>query len=234
MNRIERLGEEMNGFWLKIIAMIAMLIDHSAAILLPYDTPLYDICRSIGRLAFPIFCFLLVEGFLHTGNVKKYLVRLGIFALLSDIPFDLAFFHTPIYPEYQNIFFTLFIGLMVLVLLKLIEDKYEGGGLYPILGAAVVVGGCLLSVLLSTDYNYIGILMILSFYLFRYNKVLLTVALVMVNGMAESKLQILAVFAMIPILFYNGQRGPKFNKYIFYAFYPVHIFVLYLIKAYLI
>lgn len=224
----------MNGFWLKIIAMVTMLIDHSAAILLPYDTPLYDICRSIGRLAFPIFCFLLVEGFWHTGNVKKYLVRLGIFALLSDIPFDLAFFHTPIYPEYQNIFFTLFIGLMVLVLLKLIEDKYKGGGLYPILGAAVVVGGCLLSVLLSTDYNYIGILMILSFYLFRYNKVLLTVALVMVNGMAESKLQILAVFAMIPILFYNGQRGPKFNKYIFYAFYPVHIFVLYLIKAYLI
>lgn len=218
----------MSGFWLKIIAMVTMLIDHSAAVLLPYDSPIYFVCRSIGRLAFPIFCFLLVEGFLHTSNVKKYLLRLGAFAFISEVPFDLAFFHRPFYLGYQNIFFTLFIGLLVLEAIKQINVRFEGVK-YLILNAVAVISGCVLSILFQTDYNYMGILMILAFYLFRYNRILLTVALLIINGIAGQGIQILAVLAMIPIRFYNGQRGPRINKYVFYAFYPVHIFVLYLI-----
>ncbi len=223
----------MSGFWLKIIAMVTMLIDHSTSVLVPYESPYYLIGRSIGRLAFPIFCFLLVEGFLHTSNVKKYLMRLGIFALISEIPFDLAFNHTFLEPGYQNVFFTLFIGMLVLTGLKKINELYKGKVIYLFLSGAVIIGGCVLALALRTDYDYAGILIILSFYLLRKNKVLLTAALVIINDIALGGIQFLAVFAIIPILFYNGQRGTKMNKYLFYAFYPVHLLTLYLIGTFL-
>jgi hypothetical protein len=228
----------MSGFWLKIIAIVTMLIDHGTAILVPYDSPFWIVGRGIGRLAFPIFCFLLVEGFLHTSNVKKYLLRLGIFAFISEIPFDLAFNHSYLDLSSQNVFFTLFIGLLVLILLRKIDDKYKGKGsytvLYMVLYAVIIIGGCILALVFGTDYYYAGVLMILCFYLLRSNKVLLTVALIIIYEFALGGIQILAVFAIIPILFYNGQRGRKMNKYLFYAFYPAHIFILYLISMYLI
>ena len=91
----------MNTYKLKLIAIITMLIDHIAAVLIPSDTMLWLVMRCIGRLAFPIFVFLLVEGFHHTRDVKKYLLRLGAFALISEVPFDLAFYGTDarIYPS---------------------------------------------------------------------------------------------------------------------------------------
>lgn len=210
-----------------------MLIDHSTAILIPNNSFFYMIGRGIGRLSFPIFCFFLVEGFLHTSNAKNYLLRLGIFALISEIPFDLVFNHTIFEIGYQNIFFTLCIGLLILMCLNKIENIYWGKAGYIALYVAVIIGGCLFALLLRTDYNYAGILMILSFYLFRYYKVILTVALIIIYEFALGGIQILAVFALIPIWFYNGQRGPKMNKYLFYSFYPVHILLLYLISIYL-
>ena len=105
----------LTGSTLKIIAMIAMLIDHiGAAVLVRVirstgDMSLYEgytILRKIGRIAFPIFCFLLVEGFIHSSDKKKYALRLGIFALLSEVPFDLAFQSKVVGFEYQNVFFT--------------------------------------------------------------------------------------------------------------------------------
>ncbi len=211
-----------------------MLIDHSAAILLPNNSFFYMIGRGIGRLSFPIFCFFLVEGFLHTSNTKKYLLRLGIFALISEIPFDLVFNHTIFEIGYQNIYFTLCIGLLILICLKKLENTYRGKACYTALYVTVIIGGCLLALLLRTDYNYAGILMILSFYLFRYNKVILTVVLIIIYEFTLGGIQILAVFALIPIWFYNGKRGPMMNKYLSYSFYPVHILLLYLISIYLI
>lgn len=211
-----------------------MLIDHSTAILIPNNSFFYMIGRGIGRLSFPVFCFFLVEGFLHTSNVKKYLLRLGIFALISEIPFDLVFNQAIFEIEYQNIFFTLCIGLLILMCLNKIENTYRGKAGYTALYVAVIIGGCLLALLFRTDYNYAGVLMILSFYLFRYNKVLLTIALVIIYEFVLGGIQILAVFALIPIWFYNGQQGAKMNKYFFYSFYPVHILLLYLISIYLI
>ncbi len=100
----------MNSFHLKMIAIITMLIDHTAAVLIPSNTVLWLVMRCIGRLAFPIFVFLLVEGFYHTRDVKKYLLRMGAFALLSEIPFDLAFYGKVLEFTHQNIFLPYSLG----------------------------------------------------------------------------------------------------------------------------
>lgn len=127
------------GSTLKLIAIITMLIDHTAAVILErwltaerlgglhtneqfwYNT--YLIMRFTGRLAFPLFCFLLVEGFQHTRNVGKYAVRLAVFALISEIPFDLALHGTAFYFHYQNVFFTLLIALLVLFGFRMVKEK---------------------------------------------------------------------------------------------------------------
>jgi hypothetical protein len=223
----------MNGLTLKIIAMVTMLIDHVTAVLIPENTLAYMIGRSIGRLAFPIFCFLLVEGLLHTKDIRKYLLSLGIFALISEVPFDLAFSQSfaPSSSQYhQNVFFTLFIGLLVIYILKLI-DEYPlkiNQILGSILKMLVIILGCLAAMMLYTDYSYLGILIIATFYLLRKNKITLSIVLFLIIGFQG--LEAIAIFSMIFISFYNGERGPKINKYIFYAFYPVHIFVIYLIS----
>lgn len=143
----------LTGSSLKIIALIAMFIDHFAAILvegylvktrpqkfLTYDefllwtqdhrlyvtaSNIYNVLRGIGRFGFPIFCFLLVEGFLHTRNVKKYIRNMFIFSLVSEIPFDLGFQKEWFYPNYQNVFFTLLLGLCAIATIKYIGEKKE-------------------------------------------------------------------------------------------------------------
>jgi hypothetical protein len=128
----------LSGSSLKILALVCMLIDHIGAailyegILLPrapiiIGTPLhklylfYRVLRFIGRIAFPIFCFLLIQGFLYTSNRKRYVTRLGIFALISEIPFDLALNNRILEFTHQNVFFTLFIGLLILMLMEHFE-----------------------------------------------------------------------------------------------------------------
>mgnify|MGYP000844619860 FL=1 len=224
----------MNGLSLKLIAMLTMLIDHGTELLIPGGTTLWFIGRSIGRLAFPIFCFLLVEGLLHTKNVKKYLIRLGIFALISEIPFDLAFVRGKSFIEnlrYQNVFFTLFIGLLVIFLIQMVQNKYSHNNeMAVILIVIIVFIGCLLADFLKTDYSSMGILMIVSFYLLRNNKLLLFLAIFLLNHTIFS-IQGFGTISLLFIWLYNGERGPKINKYIFYAFYPVHILVLYWIST---
>ncbi|WMJ87555.1 TraX family protein [Anaerocolumna sp. MB42-C2] len=224
----------MNGYVLKMIAIITMFIDHTAAILIPSDTIAYLICRSIGRLAFPIFCFLLVEGFIHTSNVKRYLLRLGLFALISEIPFDLAFSNKSLHYGYilqQNIFFTLFIGLAVICFMSIIDLKFaKNVFIRKGLDCLVVVLGCVLATVLATDYEFMGVLLIVAFYVFRFNKFLLTLAVLLVNVSFGLGLQVFAALSMLFILFYNGKRGHQGNKYIFYIFYPAHILLLYFIS----
>lgn len=223
----------MSGFLLKLIAMITMLIDHTAAILLT-DSKWYLLLRGIGRVAFPIYCFLLVEGYFHTKDVKKYMLRLGIFALLSEIPFDLAF--TPYYShlgflQIQNVFFTLFIGLSVIHLMRIAEEKYKKTpALSYFLGGLAVIIGCVATVMLRTDYRILGVPMIVSFYLFRNSKIILTLVLFLLNQQLGGGLQTYAFLAMAPIWFYNGKKGHKINRYIFYTFYPVHILILVFLK----
>ncbi|MDF2472978.1 MAG: putative rane protein [Anaerocolumna sp.] len=252
----------MNGLALKLIAIITMLIDHSTAVLVSYETSpnLYLLGRTIGRLAFPIFCFLLVEGLLHTKDVRKYLLRLGLFAILSEISFDLAFFHSNYYLQHQNIFFTLLIGLSVIFIMRKIEAARNGAETtYPfqvfsiVLEVIIVFAGCVAAYLLETDYSVFGVLQIVFFYVFRKKKIMLLLFVIFVNQMlgvvfgppasmgeivnilmqvvTSISIQSFATFAMILIFRYNGERGPKLNKYIFYAFYPVHLTILYLINT---
>ena len=108
----------ISGYWLKVIAVVSMLIDHTSAVILEQipglENPAF-LMRIIGRLAFPIYCFLLVEGFMHTRDREKYALRLGCFAAVSEIPFDLAFNGKVLEVGYQNVFFTLLLGLLTMM-----------------------------------------------------------------------------------------------------------------------
>lgn len=221
----------MSTFCLKMIAIIAMLIDHTAATLLT-NSELYVVMRGIGRIAYPIFAFLLVEGYFHTRNVYKYIGRLAIFAVLSEIPFNLAFFHTIWYPEHQNIFITLTLGLIVVHLITLVVQHFGHQDIRSLLLVVVVMlVGFTLASFFRCDYAAGGILMILLFYFFRGQKVIQTIGLLLINWyLYSSTIQIFAVAAMLFIWFYNGKKG-RSMKYFFYTFYPVHLLILYLIES---
>lgn len=226
----------LTGSTLKWIAIVTMLIDHTGAAVLEKmlisgkygevsaANPLYQtdmILRGIGRLAFPIFCFLLVEGFLHTKNVWKYAGRLALFALVSEIPFDLAFQGEWLFMGYQNIFFTLLIGLLVMIAFQTAEEKIAAKPLRILCEALVLLAGYVLADVMRTDYGGLGVVCIMLLYIFRYNRKMQVLA-----GAAIFMWEITAPLAFLPIYFYNGKRGMKM-KYFFYAFYPVHLLILY-------
>jgi len=228
------------GSTLKLIAIVTMLIDHIAAVVLERIianyagdaktlNTIYYIMRGIGRIAFPIFCFLLVEGFLHTRNVWKYALRLAIFALVSEIPFDLALHATPFYKNYQNVFFTLLIGLLVLIGLKYTTELINDNNaiLIYFTKIAIIIAGMVAADLLKTDYSDLGVMTIIVMYLLRKNQ-----AASMLAGCTVLTIfnyfELPAFLAVIPAWLYNGKRGLKL-KYVFYVFYPAHLFILYLI-----
>ncbi len=216
----------MNSYHLKLIAIITMLIDHTGAVLVPGNTMLNLIMRCIGRLSFPIFVFLLVEGFHHTKDVKKYLLRMGAFALISEIPFDLAFYGKVLEFNHQNIFFTLFLGLLCMYLMREVGKKFNKNIIIMIcLNAFLMLAIGLIAFILKTDYDYRGIILIVAFYLFRESKLLRGFSLLFVSGYLLGYINILATASIIPISFYNGQKG-KSIKYAFYIFYPAHLLIL--------
>ena len=216
----------MNVLILKLIALTTMIIDHYGAIF-QGDVALY---RIIGRLAFPIYCFLLVEGYFHTKDVKKYAQRLLLFALISEIPFDLAFYGKVGF-THQNIFFTLFIGLATIFVLENKEEKYNFNK-----SAVLFVAG-ILAIVFSVDYNIIGIIYILAFYFTRNLPMLkkfpaLAFILFITNIVSASPTQQYALLALPIIFLYNGKLGPK-NKplqMLFYSAYPLHLLIFYIIK----
>ncbi|KSV59106.1 TraX family protein [Acetivibrio ethanolgignens] len=206
----------ISGSTLKILAVISMLIDHTAAILLEPLHPYYTLCRNLGRLAFPIFCFLLVEGYVHTRDVKKYGLRLFIFAIISEIPFDLAFSGSIVNMHYQNVFFTLLLGLCVLYFL----DRFQE----PVLRVLVIILGMAAATLLHTDYSWKGIAAIVVLYVMRRDRLQQSII-----GAVAFSWEPPAMLAFLPIYFYNGKRGISM-KYLFYVFYPAHLLLLVCIK----
>ena len=230
----------MNAFVLKIIACITMLIDHSFMLFVPYGTTAYWIGREIGRIAFPVYCFLLVEGFFHTADRKKYLIRLFVFALLSEFPFDLALYGIPSSAEMamqsQNVMFTLFVGLALLCIYDDLMKQYAVAqpAIFNTLAVIAIVAASAITVWLKSDYSYLGIIFILIFYLFRGRKLWMALGLFAVILMFANRFELGALMALLPIFLYNGEQGgSKGLRYAFYAFYPVHLLVLGLI-AYLI
>lgn len=238
------------GFTLKMIAVVTMLIDHTAATILEraltcpsagYITTaeaynrwliVYQIMRGIGRMAFPLYCFLLVEGFVHTRNVKKYLGRMAVFALISEIPFDMAFNRSFFDMSYNSVFLTLFLGLAVITLVHKVDDKLQIQDrsllhryLKCIAIVAVILAGMILAELLHTDYSAAGVAAIAIMYVLRSRRMAAFAAGVVTLGLLSGTIEFLALFMLIPIWFYNGKRGHS-AKYFFYAFYPVHLFLL--------
>ena len=219
----------MSGTALKWIAVISMLIDHTAEVLMNHNAALtepiwaqiYVLMRGIGRIAFPIYAFLLVEGFLHTRDVKKYLTRMFLFAVVSEIPFDLAVFHTPFYWGYQNVFFTLFLGLLALAGIR------WGTGLWKRALALIMCVGA--AQLINCDYGAFGVFFIVLLYMTRYDKKTQTVL-----GALSLVWELPGILAFIPIRLYNGTRGRCGNKYFFYAFYPAHLLILWMIGRFVL
>lgn len=226
----------ITGSTIKIIAILSMLIDHTAAILIEpfvYSNGLYWLnyyMRAIGRIAFPLFCFLLIQGFLYTKSRTKYMLRLGLFAILAEVPFDLAFGESLWDTSNQNVFVTLFLGFAVITCIDWIRREWKWNRYVQLFPEIIVciIGG-LLAELLKTDYSSIGILTIVIMYMLRaYNKEALFGGC-MVQTLFNS-FEAYAFLGVVPVALYNGKRGLKL-KYIFYIFYPAHLLILCGIRA---
>lgn len=227
----------LSGSTLKIIAIVTMFIDHAGATVVRgmmripavQNNPLtasrvsdlYSLMRDIGRIAFPIFCFLLVEGFLHTRDVKKYASRLFLFALISEIPFDFALKPGWFYPAKQNVYFTLLIGLLVLWGVTVCCGR-------SVLQILIMTSGLLAAWLLKTDYSYKGVFLIEVLYVMRFSRLYQCL-----GGAAAISWEIPAPAAFLPVYFYNGKRGISL-KYFFYWFYPVHLILLGIVTQFIL
>lgn len=227
----------LSGSALKCIAILTMLVDHIGAAVFArlllagegsaFLYSAYTVSRTIGRIAFPIFCFLLVEGFVHTHNRSKYAVRLFVFAALSEIPFDLAFSGSVLEFSHQNVFLTLGIGFLTMWGFWAVEQK---GRWNPVLRkglqAVILCTGMAAAYILRTDYDMLGVLCIMALYVFRGMRGPQILAGCLAFGFWEPA----ALVAFLPLAFYNGTRGWNI-KYVFYAFYPFHLLVLYVVCA---
>ena len=237
---------DISSSGLHILAMVLMLCDHLWATVIPGNNWL----TCIGRLAFPIFAFLLVEGYFHTRNLKKYALRLLFFALLSEIPFNLMYISSPIYPFHQNVIWTLLIGLWMIHL----NEKAKSTGnrrLRVPIAAGTLFWGYVLGTVSFCDYNGAGVLMILLFYFFRGRSPLCLA--VQIAGMYWLNFEVMqglsyelsvggttiffpqqgfALLALIPIWLYRGEKGysAKWFQYLCYGFYPGHMLLLWLIR----
>ena len=233
----------INNNTLKIIAMILMLLDHLWGTIIPGNQWI----TLIGRMAFPIFAFLIVEGFFHTSDLKKYMKRLFIFGLISEIPFNLIYTGSIIFPFHQNVMFTLLLGLLIINEIdKLKNNKEIKKKIIPILKIFLFL---LISIIGFVDYGVTGVLTIVVFYLFRGFKLawigqlisLILLYIVFFEGQSVIlnifnheyflPLQSIGILSLIFIWLYNGEKGKnnKLIKYLFYSFYPVHMLVIYLI-----
>lgn len=226
----------LTGFHLKYIAMLTMTFDHFAAVFLPWSSPVYTLLRGIGRIAFPLYCYLLVEGFLHTSNKKAYFSRLFLFAILSEIPFDMALFGFPLNTvpaslfSHQNVFFTLAFAFLSM---WIIENSWFNGTLTGILW---VIPIALFSEVFHFDYGLTGIIVVLLMYLFKryrtdmaplYGFVLSILPLIHTAGPTG----ICPLLALPFLMLYQGMKGSPLPggrtfpgaKYLFYFYYPLHL-----------
>lgn len=224
---------------LKILAMLFMLCDHMWATIVPGN--LWLTC--VGRLAFPIFAFQISEGFVHTHDLREYLKRMLLFALITEIPFNLMSGGW-INPFHQNVMFTFWIALLIL---RQIRGARQRGAVQYVLGILLwSVIGFWTGMFLFVDYYGYGILMVILFYITRdipYGRLLQLAGMVYINfemigGLClplevgtwgySFPVQGLAVLALIPIWLYNGQKGKYSGQVqkICYLFYPAHILVL--------
>lgn len=213
----------MNTFQIKVIAIVAMIVDHLGLFFFPQ----YLIFRMIGRLAFPLFAWLIANGAYHTHNIRTYLRRLYIFALISQIPFFLANqFIDPHFAE-LNVLCTLFFGLLAIIFIKR-TNNWVHWFIITVIFAAMAE-------LLQTDYGGFGVTVIVLFYIFFYNfkklfiaQTVLFFAQLIISPVLGSLVEPIGLVSLLFIRLYNNQPGPG-AKYLFYIFYPTQYIVFYLL-----
>jgi hypothetical protein len=246
MSAVRTRAFSLSGAALKRIACACMLIDHIGASLLEVGvltsaigqalptaayTHVYYLdlaLRTVGRLAFPIYCFLLVEGFLHTHDVRRYGLRLFAFALLSEVPYDWAFYRTPLHWDDQNVYWTLLLGLVGMAGLR----AFDGPARRNAIGrCGVVLCAMLLGELAAVDYGALGVGLILLLYVLRDSRRRQCAAgalLLGCNGSLFMTPELPAVLAFPLIGAYSGARGhcSRREALFHYCFYPAHLLVL--------
>jgi hypothetical protein len=216
---------------IKWIAGLTMIIDH-VGIVCFHNTQVYPVFRGVGRLAFPLYCFMLVEGFFHTSSLRNYIKRIGIFAILSEIPFNLAITGSVLYPEYQNVMFTLLVGLLTMIGCE--YYRKDGHWIYAAIMAWI---GIFLADLVQADYGSFGVLLILIFYV-CHDKWLARIALTALAFIWKAywSSSWITGFGMLSVLFislYKGNRGKKTLPWqVWYLVYPVHLLILGLIRVF--
>ena len=164
-----------------------------------------------------------MEGFLHTHDVKKYIGRLFLFGLLSEVPFDMAFFKTPFHWGKQNVYWTLALGVLAMALLQKSEDA-DGNAVWT--GRLAALACAVVAQLAGTDYGAIGVALIVALYLTRNDR-----RYQCIIGAGMMLFEITAPLAFVLLWFYNGERGrcPQWAKWAFYGCYPVHLTLLALV-----
>jgi len=232
--RQNRLPQEV----LKLIACVTMLIDHFGAAVVPYlpianMVTVYYICRIIGRVAFPIYCFLLTEGMRHTRNAGKYILRLSMGILLAELPFDFCLFGGWTW-EYQSVMVTLTLGAVMLFAMQKVEKKWLKG--------LMVIPFVVLAEFTKCDYGGWGIALIAVFALVERFSLQFAGVFLVSCFMPSAGINVFGVFlscelaalaAMLPIGFYSGKKlsYSRGVQWAFYLFYPVHLLILWLILS---
>ena len=217
-----------SGSTLKIIAIVSMVIDHCAYFLMDNDTVLYEAMRCVGRIAFPVFAFLIAEGFAYTHNRKRYFVQLLAFAIVSEVPWYLLNGADGTH----NVMFTLALGVVALAIL----EKMKENGI--LCGVAILSIACF-ATWSGVDYEWRGILMIVVFNLLRNQNTNLPIPYGrMIQLLCAFPLMmhyggIGAILACSILFLYDGTRGfikGDVAKYGFYSFYPIHLGIIYLMS----
>ncbi len=260
MDKLQQNRYTLTGAVLKNIACFTMLTDHFFAILFynymrlhpvngawdPQLEKVYRMGRAVGRISFILFAYLIVEGVIYTGSRGRYLLRLFLFALLSEIPFDLAFSGKAVDWSAQNIYWTLFLGALTLTLWEQL-GRYRCVWLRE-LRWVVVTGACMAAFQFAFDYRFMGILLIFVLYQTHGKPLgisLCASGIIMFSGTWMANLirygdsftaaylfrfslrEMYGLFAFIPIFLYNGKRGRQLPKPFYYGFYPAHLLLLY-------
>ncbi len=240
----------ISSFTLHVLAMGLMLCDHTWAVLFPAEEWL----TCIGRIAYPIFAFMIVEGYTHTHDLRRYILRILLWACLSEIPFNIMYGGSIFYPYHQNVLWTFLESLLLIILIEKCRTHFKKV-LATVLCAGIAILGFILGYATMVDYYGIGVLTVLTFYFFRGQtwkiRLIQLICLYILNVKMlggyyyvfqvfghdmEFVQQGLAMIALIPIWLYQGRQGfhNKIFQYACYAFYPIHIIVLILLQYWLL
>ncbi|MBR4040522.1 MAG: hypothetical protein IKJ11_10580 [Clostridia bacterium] len=224
----------MSSFALRTAALLAMIADHAGLALFP-DLALL---RCIGRISFPLYCFLVVQGYLHTRDVSAYGRRLLLTAILSEIPFDLLIFGRAASPVEQNVLFSLLLGLMALYAADVWADR-------PVYALFICASLCLGAMALNVSYGWLGVALCLTmrntqadrlrFTLSTGAVLLLYTLSLLLSGVAPgwALASFCSLFSLVPLLLYNGRQGLRSPAitFLFYGAYPLHLIALVVIRA---